>query len=643
MNKCLVGFITILLASMNLKAQEESFVKALLPGKQHLQNRAFYPSSSRTGNYDLKYYRFDLQVNPEISYIRGSVSPKFIMTTDANTIYFDFNSIMFVDSVHFHGAKVNSEFTGEYELEIELGQTIEQGTLDSLTIWYQGNPSSSGFGSFEVGAMGCDPSKKVLWTLSEPYGARDWWPTKQTLVDKIDSMDMFVTTPTGYKVGSNGLLISQKEKDGNITFYWKHVYPEPAYLIAIAVADYAEYIDWVPLKSGDSLPVLEYVYPCNLEYAKSKTSDIIPSMQLFIDLFGDYPYLKEKYGHAQFGWGGGMEHSSMTFVSSFGHSLLAHELAHQWFGDKITCGSWEDIWLNEGFATYLEGLTYDFGIDPGRWENWKTNNINRGLYDPHGSVFVDDTTNVGRIFSGSLSYGKGAMVLHMLRSIIGDQDFFASLRNYIHDPDLIYGYALTEDFQKHVEDQTGRDLTGFFKDWIYGKGFPIYSFDYDSKADGTITITVKQNQSDPSVSYFEMPVGIQLKGESGGDTIVVLNNDHDGQIFNLYIGFKVNEFIFDPEKWLCARVDVINAISEIQDEDVSVYPNPASHLVNIASDQNLKRLMITGMDGKLFLDMKIDNTNNYEIEIPVNMGNGIYLMKVLTNNGILQKKLNVIR
>lgn len=635
-------FMVFFISGIKLTAQDDSFIKALIPGKEHGRNRAFYPNSSKTGNYDLKHYRFDLQVDTEVEYIKGNVTPTFLMTSDAGTVYFDFNSEMNIDSVFYHGQKVEAEFTGDYEMKVNLGTVIKKGELDSLTIYYQGNPSSSGFGSFEIGNMNCDQNKHVLWTLSEPFGARDWWPTKQTLNDKIDSTDIYVTTPVGYKVGSNGLLISSTEKNGYVTHFWKHTYPEPAYLIAIAVADYAEYIDWVPLDSGDSLMVLEYVYPCNLTYAKSKTSDIVPSMQLFIKLFGEYPYAKEKYGHAQFGWGGGMEHSTMTFISSFGHSLLAHELAHQWFGDKITCGSWEDIWLNEGFATYIEGLTYDFGINPQKWLTWKSNNLNSALSQPNGSVFVDDTTSVGRIFSGSLSYSKGAYVLHMLRYVTGDDDFFAAIRNYIHDDDLIYGYALTEDLIEHFEKQTGKQLDEFFNDWIYGKGFPVYSFEFDSKSDGTVSIKVRQKQSDPSVSYFEMPVPVNLKG-SNKDTTVILYNDHDAQVFDLDIGFKVDELIFDPEKWLCAKVDQVNEISELQFEENSVSPNPASDRITVFSERQLMRVIITDMSGTVLVDKNVNKKLSEEIELPIEMKNGFYLVKIITSGGNNLRKLCVIK
>ncbi|MEZ4906750.1 MAG: M1 family aminopeptidase [Saprospiraceae bacterium] len=622
----------------NLTAQE--FIKAWDRNDDKIFSRTYIPSSSNTGSYDLKYYRFNLDADPEYSFISGSVMPRFVALSDFNTIYFDFNSIMVVDSVLYHGEKMNNEFSGQYELKIDLNNTITQGSTDSLVIYYSGNPSSSGFGSFETSTLSCDDSEHILWTLSEPYGARDWWPTKQTLNDKIDSVDIYVTTPLGYKVGSNGILKDIKENDNSLVHHWKHIYPEAAYLIAISVANYSEYIDWVPLESGDSLMVLEYVYPCNLSYAKAYTPDIIPTMQFFIELFGDFPF--EKYGHAQFGWGGGMEHSSMTFVGSFSHSLLAHELAHQWFGDKITCGSWEDIWLNEGFATYLEGLTYDFDRDPDTWESWKTNNLNRCLQSQNGSVFVDDTSTVGRIFSGSLSYSKGAFLLHMLRWKLGDEVFFKAISNYIHDPELIYNYAKTVDLKNHLEAESGTDLTEFFNDWFYGRGYPIYNFEYDNEDDGNVEIIINQEQTDASVDFFEMPVQVKLIGATK-DTLVTLDNYQNQQEFVINAGFEVEDLEFDPNTWLCAKLGTITSVPELANDDIVLFPNPANNIVYFKTNDDIDVAKIELLDYSGRSVWKRDNYKDNFIELGTNINDGLYLIVITTNKGIWNSKLSVIK
>ncbi len=648
MNK-LFTILVLGLIFLDLSAQNQSFQKAFFNDREDFDNKNVMLSSPNTGNYDLKYYRFNLEVDPAVDSISGSVTPRFLVTKEnTNAIYFDFNNRMIVDSVKYHGQIVNSAFSGDFELKIDLPGNLIKGEIDSITIWYKGNPTTSGFGSFETSTQYCDNSVPILWTLSEPYGARDWWPTKQSLNDKIDSIDMFVTTPLGYKVGSNGLLISRIDKDDKTIHHWKHTYPEPAYLIAIAVSDYAEYIDWVPLKNGDSLMVLEYVYPCNLEEAKSQTKDIIPTMQFYIELFGDYSYTFEKYGHAQFGWGGGMEHSTMTFVGGFSHSLLAHELAHQWFGDKITCGSWQDIWLNEGFATYLEGLTYDFGRNPNTWKKWKRSKRNSATSSPHGSVYVYDTTSVGRIFNGALSYSKGAYVLHMLRWKLGDEDFFKALRNYISDPQLIYNYAKTPDLQKHLEEQSGVNLDGFFNDWVYGKGYPVYSLDWGYEENGKVFIKIFQTQTDESVDYFEMPVPVQLHG-NGIDTTVVLNNDYDEQYFSIDVGFKVDSITFDPDKWLCAKFQGVNYLGTNHisvNNKMQVYPNPFTKDVRFVVDGNMGRTLLINIydiDGRPVSTLKSDNKNNVYWDGKNFQGgvvkNGIYIYKIVSDKNIVTGKI----
>ena len=196
----------------------------------------------------------------------------------------------------------------------------------------------------------------VIWSLSEPYGAKDWWPCKSTLDDKIDSIDMFVTTPSQFRVASNGLLVSETANGSNKTFHWKHRYPIATYLIAVAVTNYAVYSNYVPLSGNDQLQILNYVYPEDTALTQPQTLRAINFMQIFDSMYVSYPFIKEKYGHAEFGWGGGMEHQTMSFLGkkAFNFEIIAHEMGHQWFGIKVTNGDWTDLWLHEGFADLIQ-------------------------------------------------------------------------------------------------------------------------------------------------------------------------------------------------------------------------------------------------------------------------------------------------
>ena len=289
------------------------------------------------------------------------------------------------------------------------------------------------------------------------------------------------------------------------TTHFKHQYPIPAYLVAIAVTNYAVSSDTVD-HNGNPFEIVNYVYPENLVSAQNSTAVTVDIMNLFSNLFQEYPYANEKYGHAQFGWGGGMEHTTVSFMGSFGRNLIAHELAHQWFGNKVTCGSWKDIWLNEGFANYLSGLVVENLDGTNQFTSWKQS-MNTSITSQNGgAVYLtdSDTLSINRIFSSRLSYNKGAMVTHMLRKKLGDATFFQGMQDYLNHPDLAYAYAKTEDYKAVMETTSGQDLTEFFNDWIYNQGYPSYDITWNQPNSSQVAISISQTQSHSSVSYFDI-------------------------------------------------------------------------------------------------------------------------------------------
>ncbi|MCZ4317784.1 M1 family aminopeptidase [Aequorivita viscosa] len=600
------------------------------------------PVNMNTGNYDLKYHRLEFTVDPAQAFITGTVTSHFVAKEDLTTVTFELVDNMTVSQVTQRGTPISFAQNNDDEVVITLPQMQTQGVLDSLSVSYSGNPVSSGFGSFETDTHNGDP---VMWTLSEPFGAKAWWPCKQDLNDKIDMIDVYITTPRfnpsneEYVAVANGLELSQTINGSTKTTHFRHQYPIPAYLIAIAVTNYSVYSHTVA-NNGNPFEIINYVYPEDLAYAQSRTPVTVDIMNLFSNLFEPYPYASEKYGHAQFGWGGGMEHTTVSFMGSLGRGLIAHELAHQWFGDKVTCGSWQDIWLNEGFATYLSGLVVEDFDGDADFRSWRQDKISSITNYTDGSVYIpaQDTTSVNRIFSSRLTYNKGAMVLHMLRKKLGDAVFYQGLKDYLADPELAYGYAKTGDLIRNMEAASGANLSEFFDDWVYGEGYPRYTIQWNQVESGSMNVKISQTQSHSSVSYFEAPVPLRINGTQGEVLDIVLDNTTNNQTYQPTVNFEVRNVNFDPEYDIISKNNNVVLSNEdfVLEHQIVFYPNPTSGIINLEkpASLNVKKVEVFNALGQVLYSEAFSGTVDVS-----KFANGILFLRLETSEGIINKTI----
>lgn len=416
---------------------------------------------------------------------------------------------------------------------VTLDRTYGLNDVFTLTIEYTGDSVSAAFGSIEVDTH--SDSIPVVATLSEPYYAYTWWPVKDGDLyqpgDNSDkaTLDFSITVPDNFTVPSNGLLQGVDTLSGSRKRYrWASDYPITTYLVSFAATEYNTWtVDYN--HPGGTMPVEFYIYPSRDTTAnRAAWEKVIDMLETLRPLFGEYPFIDEKYGIYNFPFGGGMEHQTITGQSGFSEWLTVHELAHQWWGDMITCKTWNHIWLNEGFASYTEALWFEH--KPGSSGLPALKNYMAGMkYTDGGSVYVydDEVDELWEIFNGNTSYHKGAWVLHMLRHVLGDEDFFDALAAY--RAAFEYGAATTEDFQAVCENfYEGGNLGWFFQEWIYGEWAPAYAWGWKSvQVSGNHYLLLYIIQTQPTTyPQFTMPIDIVVDG-----TTYVVFNDADAEHF----------------------------------------------------------------------------------------------------------------
>ncbi|MDM7916163.1 MAG: M1 family aminopeptidase, partial [Candidatus Eisenbacteria bacterium] len=559
-------------------------------------------ASDPTDEYDALRYDLSLRIDPEARSLSGAVRLRFLANTEMESVVLDFGPTLVADSAASGGAPCGLSRPDPERIEIALPSPVNPGAEGEVWLRYHGTPGDPYFANFEFfSSHGPEGNAfPTVASLSEPDRAHTFWPCKDRFDDKA-LVSVTVDLPDEFVVAGNGNRVrSEAGGEGRTLTSWETAYPIAPYLVSIAATDYAHWEEVFRAADGDSLPLLFYAFPEDSAKARVDFAATHEVLRLYETLFGPYPFRRagrpgaatEKLGVAEFSWrSGAMEHQTCI---SYGYGFvtgdnrfdwtLAHEIAHQWWGDSVTPAALDDIWLNEGFAVYAEALLAESRGGDAGYRAWMHRRRLQVDIEYDGSVVEPDDP------FGSTTYDKGAWVLHMLRGVLGRDAFFESLHEYYGQ--YAYGNASTPDFVRAVEETAGRDLRWFFDPWLYGTGRPILAWDWDASGDaGTKAVRLVVRQTQDPISYphgapdssppeiFAFPLEVRLfgAGDSLSRTIFV---GRRSEVFSLAsLPFSPDSIALDPDQWILR--EVLPRGTDLTLNRPSAYPNPSASAVDI--------------------------------------------------------------
>jgi aminopeptidase N len=498
-------------------------------------------------HYDLS---FDLYPDKKIIIAKAIITGKVL---DENLNSIDLN---FYDNFKITKLSVNGEAT-DYEnvgTRLSIPFNSSSGYEFILEVNYEGTPKKAGLDGF---AFGKRNGISVVYNLSEPTYASTWFPCNDIPFDKT-ILDISITNDSSMVSVSNGVLVDVVTVGDRRTYKWRTEYPISTYLVAIYSSKYKYFSDqYVSLDGMDTMQVEYYVLPDKLEKAKEDFSTHVNMLEVFSQMFGEYPFIKEKYGVAEFLWyAGAMEHQTITGVSSnmiggkrFFESTFIHELAHQWWGNAVGPKSWKDIWLNEGFATYSEALYYEAVSGAEALQSTMMEKFSRN--------FSGSLAEPGPFLFTRTMYDKGAWVLHMLRWEIGDSSFFNVLREYYET--YKYSNASIADFKFICEGVSRKNLDKFFEQWVYSKGQIEVNYKTEAKEkNDSVLVSIMIEQVQDKYDEFHFPLEVKLKFSDSLEEFYRYNIDFKNTIIEIPAGRAIESIELDPNNWLLASFNLVD-------------------------------------------------------------------------------------
>ena len=645
----LIG-ISVFLANAQDENSTTCSNRSKFKGQSLKSNSLTVAQIAQTERYNVHYYELDLAMTNLNTSVSGTAEIHATANENLDSALFELFPTFTISEIRVNGTPITYSRVNS---AIKVPVNTNAGNAFIIAVDYSGTPPTAATnplgGSGMTNATSPSWGNRVTWSLSESFAAYEWWPCKQSLSDKADSSAVKLTVPNNCKGGSNGILENVVPLGNGTTRYeWKNRHMINYYLISVAVAKYIEYNIYAnPVGATAPILIQNYIYdnPATLPNFQADIDETVDFMVLFSDLFGLYPFADEKYGHCMAPLSGGMEHQTMTTQGFFEKSLTAHELGHQWFGNNVTCASWTDIWVNEGFASYSEYLMKE-ALYPAERAQHLTDIHANIMSQPNGAVWVLDSLNESRIFDGRLTYDKGGAIIHTFRFMINDDSlFFAALKNF--QTNFKDSVAFGTDVKAELEAASGLDFTEAFDQWYFGEGYPTYSTRWNSVG-SDLLLEITHTTSVSSITpTFTNPLEIKFARSGLADTTIRFDiSSNLNQFFVPAIGTVTNISAIDPSNWIINKVGTnnhdVNFLAGLNEQmnvsSIHLYPNPSNALITIQSAQNCE-LSIYSTDGKCISNHSVNNNLTVDVSDYRN-GNYLFVFKV---NGRIIDIENVVK